>query len=220
METPVRDKPVSTQAKPRRMRIVDALRALQKTYPATFKRLSEKRVPLKVGILDDIIADGGVDAVFPEDMPLDERRAVLMAALKVYTSHNDYVIALTRGGPRYDLTGQPVANVASEHMKSAAERELPFARVIVRSIKMSAVIPVSVLPKPAPLPAPQLDIMLEVNNGEDIIKVRLAGKTYRKTMTALESDDTTVLLMGRYVRGELLDASLQRVPRKKETQKS
>src|SRR3954471_4988714 len=73
---------ISTHAKPHRMRVVDALRALQKTYPATFKRLSEKRVPLKVGILDDIIADGGGDAVFPEDMPPDERRASLKGDFK------------------------------------------------------------------------------------------------------------------------------------------
>ncbi|MBS1225526.1 MAG: hypothetical protein H6R24_2204, partial [Proteobacteria bacterium] len=89
--------------------------------------------PLKIGLGEELLALAGVHPALA-----DLSRTPLRRALKVYTGAPAYRKALVRGGPRYDLDGQPTGEVTPEQQadaktprprKAAAAEEVdPLAR--------------------------------------------------------------------------------------------
>ena len=87
------------------------IKRLVEHWPELFNREAPK--PLKVGILHDVIAD--IDA-----RGIQFGTGSLKAALAGYTQSTSYLRALSSGGQRYDLTGQPAGEVTPEQQTIAA----------------------------------------------------------------------------------------------------
>ena len=73
---------------------------LIEAFPACLSRTVPK--PPKIGLVEELMALAGVHPALTDLSCTQVRRA-----LKVYTGSPAYRKALARGGPRYDLTGQP-----------------------------------------------------------------------------------------------------------------
>ncbi len=102
---------------------------LQTAFPACFNRAEPK--PLKMGLGAELLARAGLHPTLA-----DLSRTQLRRALRVYTTAPAYQKALARGGPRYDLAGQPVGEVTPEQQAQARNG------------------PQTPLPGPEPSPAP------------------------------------------------------------------
>ena len=76
-------------------------------FPACFDRSAPQ--PLKIGLGEEVMALAGVHPALT-----DLSRTQLRRALKVYTGSPAYRKALAKGGPRYDLAGQPTGEVTPE----------------------------------------------------------------------------------------------------------
>lgn len=85
---------------------------LCQAFPACFNRKAPK--PLKIGLGEEVMALAGVHPALA-----DLSRTQLRRALKVYTGAPAYRKALVRGGPRYDLDGQPAGEVTPEQQAFA-----------------------------------------------------------------------------------------------------
>ena len=85
---------------------------LVETFPDVFHRQTPK--PLKIGLGEDVMALAGVHPAFA-----DLTRTQIRRALKVYTGASAYRRALAKGGPRYDLAGQPAGEVTPEQQAFA-----------------------------------------------------------------------------------------------------
>jgi len=116
-------------------RTVDAtIAALADLFPAGFlyERWQPHR-PLKIGIDQDLIATGVLTK--------QEVRAVLW----VYTRHYQYFVAIARGGPRFDLNGQPCgevtpaeqqqARIGAAHVEAIAENQFRDSRAQFHSTR-------------------------------------------------------------------------------------
>ena len=92
-----------------------AIELLCERFPQIFFQFERRRVPLKIGIDDDIIASFG-DAI---------DRVLLGLAMKVYTNNFGYRTAQKEGAgvARIDLDGNP-AGVVSEADASSAARDV------------------------------------------------------------------------------------------------
>ena len=87
-------------------------------FPACFNRTAPK--PLKIGLGEDVMALAGVHPALA-----DLSRTQIRRALKVYTGAPAYRKALARGGPRYDLDGQPAGEVAPDQQAFAQTPRVP-----------------------------------------------------------------------------------------------
>ncbi len=85
---------------------------LMETFPACFSRSAPQ--PLKIGLGKELMALAGVHPALA-----DLTRTRIRRALKVYTGAPAYRKALKRGGPRYDLDGQPAGEVTPEQQTFA-----------------------------------------------------------------------------------------------------
>ena len=85
---------------------------LCEAFPACFSRSAPK--PLKIGLGEELLALAGVHPALA-----DLSRTQLRRVLKVYTGAPAYRKAVARGGPRYDLAGQAVGEVAPEQQAFA-----------------------------------------------------------------------------------------------------
>ena len=85
---------------------------LCQTFPACFNRSAPQ--PLKIGLGEELRALAGVHPALADLTSTRIRRA-----LKVYTGMPAYRKALARGGPRYDLAGQPVGEVTPDQQANA-----------------------------------------------------------------------------------------------------
>lgn len=135
--------PVRTQ----RGEIEEFIKALTEKFPKAFFIDPHGRIPLKTGIVDDLIREGMVD-----DLKL--RRAV-----SFYESHFAYQYALEAGAWRVDLHGKPVSRVtpaeetkAKEYIRvqkakfaSPAVPVMPEAADSKRSTKTNSEAPVPVI---------------------------------------------------------------------------
>ena len=104
---------ISTTTRPRNLAVDAAIALLAETWPAAFFEYERRRVPIKVGIRDDILAalDG---AITPEE---------LGAALRRYTGNRHYLRALAfpaAGAARVDLDGNPCGEITKEQAARAA----------------------------------------------------------------------------------------------------
>jgi len=110
---------------------------LQTAFPACFNRAEPK--PLKMGLGAELLARAGLHPTLA-----DLSRTQLRRALRVYTTAPAYQKALARGGPRYDLAGQPAGEVTPEQQA--------FART--PRPKPAAAAPTAGPPATAPEPSP------------------------------------------------------------------
>ncbi|MGG1946961.1 ProQ/FinO family protein [Trinickia sp. NRRL B-1857] len=116
MERPAR--PARSGAQPRANEkttpvdpVVRVIGKLQKRFPAAFPKNPAPKVPLKVGILADLIAQGG-------DLQLSE--AEIREAVSTWCRGSRYWACLTDGAARVDLAGEPAGTVTA--------RDAAFAR--------------------------------------------------------------------------------------------
>ena len=94
----LRLKPVPAAADP----APPAIAALQGRFPQAFPPNPLPKVPLKIGIFDDLLAHA-------EELALGERE--LRAALKAWCASSQYRKCLLPGAPRRDLAGAPAGLV-------------------------------------------------------------------------------------------------------------
>lgn len=87
-------------------------------FPACFNRTAPQ--PLKIGLGEEVMALAGVHPALA-----DLSRTQIRRALKVYTGAPAYRKALARGGPRYDLDGQPAGEVTPEQQAFAQTPRVP-----------------------------------------------------------------------------------------------
>ena len=85
---------------------------LCQAFPACFSRPAPK--PLKIGLGEELLALAGVHPALT-----DLSRTQLRRALRIYTGAPAYRKALAKGGPRYDLAGQPVGEVTPDQQADA-----------------------------------------------------------------------------------------------------
>lgn len=86
----------------------DCAEMLKQRFPAVFAGAPK---PLKLRIQADIQARA----------PGEFTKAALSAFLRRHTGRHGYLLALTRGGPRLDLDGEPAGEVSAEHRQAAAD---------------------------------------------------------------------------------------------------
>jgi ProP effector len=91
--------------------VVRVIGKLQKRFPAAFPKNPAPKVPLKVGILADLIAQGS-------DLQLTE--AEIREAVSTWCRGSRYWACLTDGAARVDLAGEPAGVVTA--------RDAAFAR--------------------------------------------------------------------------------------------
>lgn len=109
-------------------------------FPDCFNRLAPK--PLKIGLGGELLALVGQHPALT-----DVTRTQVRRAIKFYIGAPAYRKALKRGGPRYDLTGQPAGEVTPEQqalartprLKSPAspEPKAPEPSPVMGYVKMS-----------------------------------------------------------------------------------
>jgi len=85
---------------------------LCQAFPAVLNRKAPQ--PLKIGLGEELLALAGVHPALA-----DLSRTQIRRALKVYTGSPAYRKALGRGGPRYDLDGQPAGEVTPKQQADA-----------------------------------------------------------------------------------------------------
>lgn len=98
--------------------VVETQQWLLQSFPKCFRE--DHALPLKVGILKDIFGQ------LPSDSSIS--RIQVRRALKFYTNHPLYQKALAKKTERFDLNGETVSNISSEH-KEIAEKALALRRL-------------------------------------------------------------------------------------------
>jgi len=94
------------------------LELLAEQFPKTFWIHEARRLPLKIGIREDLVAvlDGAVS------------NKELKKALRVYTANKVYRSRLIAGATRIDLAGEVAGVVAPEHAVSEPPKPLPISK--------------------------------------------------------------------------------------------
>ena len=120
---------------------------LIEAFPACFSRSAPQ--PLKIGLGEELLALAGVHPGLA-----DLSHTQIRQALKVYAGSPAYRRALAKGGPRYDLDGQPAGEVTPEQQRDASRpRKTP--------------------PAPAPPAAPAVDLKARL---QEVIALAIAGQ--------------------------------------------
>ena len=97
-------KPKSVSAEDVRKRRALAMQeTLVQRFPAAFKPQGQPRLPLKIGIYDDIIS-------LAPDLP----EAEVKNAIRLYVNQRFYNRVIIEGAPRVDLNGEPAGLVTAE----------------------------------------------------------------------------------------------------------
>ena len=134
-------------------------------FPAGFSRTAPK--PLKIGLGEELLALAGVHPALA-----DLSRTQLRRALQVYTGAAAYRKALVKGGPRYDLDGQPVGEVTPDQQAFAQTPRVPKAPV-----DADAAADATAPPRPRhPPPAPQRDKNAEQALLKEVIAMAVPGQ--------------------------------------------
>ncbi|WP_309243922.1 ProQ/FinO family protein [Caballeronia sp. EK] len=103
---------------------------LQKRFPLAFPKNPAPKVPLKVGIFEDLMKHA-------EELKLNEKE--LRSAIKVWCRGNRYWTCLVQGASRIDLAGEKAGEVSTADAERAVYLE-------TNRLARSA---------PAPAPAPK-----------------------------------------------------------------
>ena len=132
-------------------------------FPACFSRTAPQ--PLKIGLGEDVMALAGVHPTLA-----DLTRTQVRRALKVYTGAPAYRKALARGGPRYDLDGQPTGEVTPEQQAFAQTPRVPKPLAAAAAAATAS-------PRPSnPSPAPRRDENAEPVLLKEVIAMAVPGK--------------------------------------------
>jgi ProP effector len=94
---------------------VHAIGKLQKRFPVAFPKKPEPKLPLKIGILEDLL---------PHAQELALNEAEIREAIATWCRGSRYWACLVEGAARVDLNGQPAGQVSS--------RDTAFARSLQR----------------------------------------------------------------------------------------
>ena len=138
---------------------------LIEAFPACFSRTAPK--PLKIGLGEELMALAGVHPALA-----DLSRTQLRRALKVYTGAPAYRKALVKGGPRYDLAGQPDGEVTPDQQAFAQRPRSPKAPA-----DADAAADATAPPRPRhPPPAPRRDENAEQALLKEVIAMAVPGK--------------------------------------------
>ncbi|MDR5752957.1 MULTISPECIES: ProQ/FINO family protein [unclassified Caballeronia] len=123
---PVQARPVD--AKPTDP-VVLTIRKLQNSFPQAFPKKPASKVPLKVGIFKDLVAQA-------EQLALTE--AELRDAIKIWCRGSRYWSSLVEGAPRVDLGGAAVGEVSAEDAVRARNSESNRAAKAARKCEQAA----------------------------------------------------------------------------------
>jgi sRNA-binding protein len=115
---------------------------LAERFPKAFFLYERKRVPLKVGIRNDLTAVLG-DAIEPK---------LLNVALRHYFVNIGYQFALKAGRPRYDLDGNVAGQVCAQEAEYALRAIAGLKAMREPKKKSPAVTPAPETPAPPPPP--------------------------------------------------------------------
>jgi sRNA-binding protein len=115
---------------------------LAERFPKAFFLYERKRVPLKVGIRNDLTAVLG-DAIEPK---------LLNVALRHYLVNIGYQFALKAGRPRYDLDGNVAGQVCAQEAEYALRAIAGLKAMREPKKKSPAVTPAPETPAPPPPP--------------------------------------------------------------------
>ena len=138
---------------------------LIEAFPACFSRTAPQ--PLKIGLGEELMALAGVHPALA-----DLSRTQIRRALKVYTGAPAYRKALVKGGPRYDLAGQPVGEVTPDQQAFA---QTP--RVLKAPADADAAVDATAPPRPRHSPsAPRRDENAEPALLKEVIAMAIPGK--------------------------------------------
>ncbi|HOW80897.1 MAG TPA: ProQ/FINO family protein, partial [Verrucomicrobiota bacterium] len=127
---------------------------LCEAFPACFSRTTPQ--PLKIGLGEEVMALAGVHPALA-----DLTRTRIRRALKVYAGSPAYRQALAKGGPRYDLAGQPAGEVTPDQQ---ADARRPRVRQPPAAVDATA------------SPAPRRDEKVEQALLEEVIAMAIPGK--------------------------------------------
>lgn len=106
--------------------VVHTIGKLQKRFPLAFPKNPAPKVPLKVGIFDDLMKHA-------EELGLSERE--LRSAIKIWCRGNRYWTSLVEGAPRIDLAGGNAGVVSTADAARAVHLEANRAARSVSSPK-------------------------------------------------------------------------------------
>jgi len=121
-------KPVNEPVKPVDP-VLQAIVKLQKRFPATFPKNPAPKVPLKVGIFEDLV---------PHAQELGLMEPVLRDAIRTWCRGTRYWTCLMEGAARVDLAGQEAGHVAQADAKRAQGLQ---AQRAARAVSQSAAAP-------------------------------------------------------------------------------
>ena len=121
-----------------------AIELLCERFSRAFFQFERRRVPLKIGIHDDIVAILG-DAIDHQ---------LLGLALKFYTGNLFYRRAQKEGVSRIDLNGDPAGTVSEADALSAA-RDVASRVAALKTRKRATTTPQATPDQPSPTPAPE-----------------------------------------------------------------
>ena len=127
-EEPIAKTPTEPPSKPRRhwnwesreAALADYKQQLIRNYPTLF---GDDPKPLKIGIHKDLLQTRGL-----------HNRKITRIFINQHTRRTDYLQALAKGGPRYDLNNQPAGTV-TELQQQLAQRALEKRKAKSRSTK-------------------------------------------------------------------------------------
>jgi ProP effector len=94
--------------------VVHTIGKLQKRFPLAFPKNPAPKVPLKVGIFEDLMKHA-------EELKLNEKE--LRGAIKVWCRGNRYWTCLVQGAPRLDLAGVHAGEVSTADAERAVYLE-------------------------------------------------------------------------------------------------
>ncbi|MFC0401935.1 ProQ/FinO family protein [Paraburkholderia rhizosphaerae] len=90
--------------------VVHAIGKLQKRFPAAFPKKPAPKLPLKIGILEDLL---------PHAQELSLSEAEVREAIATWCRGSRYWMSLTEGAARVDLNGAPAGQVSARDMAFA-----------------------------------------------------------------------------------------------------
>lgn len=93
--------------------VIQAIGKLQKRFPLAFPKNPAPKVPLKVGIFEDLLQHAGT-------LALDE--AMLREAVRTWCRGTRYWTCMVEGVERVDLAGQPAGQVTLADAKRAQQQ--------------------------------------------------------------------------------------------------
>ncbi|MCY0853142.1 ProQ/FinO family protein [Cupriavidus sp. D39] len=115
-------KPVNEPAKPVDP-VLQAIAKLQKRFPQTFPKNPAPKVPLKIGIFQDLV---------PHAQEIGLTESVLRDAIRTWCRGTRYWTCLVEGAPRVDLAGQAAGHVSQADANRAQQLQAHRARALSR----------------------------------------------------------------------------------------